>query len=412
MTGFDPRAWRRHYPIFDHPVDGRPLHYLDNAATGQMPRAVLEAVIAHETTARANVKRSVHRLAEKATLAYEGARETVANFLGVDDDEIVFTGGCTAAINLVAHGWGNRLGPGDEIVVGRGEHHANLVPWQMLAARRAARLVPLELDDDGRITGAAIAAAIGPRTRLVAVTHASNVTGAISPLAEIVAAARAVGAPVLVDGAQMAPHGPLDLPALGIDFYALSGHKLGAPNGIGVLWGRADRLAEMPPFLGGGEMIRTVTFESASYAAPPQRFEAGTPPIAQAVGLGAACRFLESLDHEGAEAHLARLTGRLIAGLSRLDGNRGRLRLLGPSGLDRRLPVVSFAIDGVHPHDLSQLMDRHGVAIRGGHHCAQPLMTRFGVQGSSRASLAPFNDDDDIDICLTALAEALKLLAP
>lgn len=412
MSRFDPRALRRHYPIFDTPIDGRPLHYLDNAATGQMPRPVLDAVTTHETRARANVKRSVHYLAEKATLAYEGARDQLAGFLGVASDEIIFTGGCTAAINLVAQSWGNRLGPGDEIVVGRGEHHSNLVPWQMLAARRSARLVPLEVDREGRITPAAIAAAIGPRTRMVAVTHASNVTGAITPIAELVAAARAVGAPVLVDGAQMAPHGPLDLMALGIDFYALSGHKLGAPNGVGVLWGRADRLAEMPPFLGGGEMIRTVAFDRSSYAAPPQRFEAGTPPIAQAVGLGAACRFLEALDRPGIEAHLTALTARLIDGLSRLDGNRGRIRLLGPRELDRRLPVVSFAVDGVHPHDISQLMDRRGVAIRGGHHCTQPLMAHFGVQGSARASLAPFNDDEDIDMCLTALGEALTLLAP
>lgn len=409
MTAFDTAALRAQYPILRQGLgDGRALHYLDNGATGQMPQAVLDAIVAHETTARANVKRSVHTLAERATAAYDDARDTVAAYLRVPAREVVFTAGATMAINLVAHSFGSLLKPGDAIAVSELEHHANLLPWQMLAQRQGLRLVRLPATDDGRLDVEALPRLLDPGVKLVAITHASNVTGAITPVAAVVAAARASGARVLLDGAQMAPHGPLDVPALDCDFYILSGHKLGAPNGIGVLWARTELLEAMPPFLGGGEMIRSVTFERSTYARPPQRFEAGTPPIMPAVGLAAACRFLGSIDAAAAEANLVRLTGKLIGGLR--DVAHNRLRLIGPADLAERLALVSFTIEGTHPHDLCQILDRHGVALRGGHHCAQVLHERFGIAGSARASLAAFNDDDDIDACLRGLDDAMRIL--
>lgn len=409
MSGFSAAGLRAEYPILNiETAPGVALHYLDNGATGQMPRAVLDAIIAHETTARANVKRSVHTLAERATNAYDDARDAVAAYLNVPPREVVFTSGCTAAINLVARSHGDLLAPGDAIAVSELEHHANLVPWQMLAARRGLALVRLPMTAEGRLDLAALPRLIDSRVKLVAVTHASNVTGAITPVAEVAAIAHDAGALLLVDGAQMAPHGPVDLPALGCDFYALSGHKLGAPNGVGVLWGRYRLLDAMAPLMGGGEMIRTVKFEASTYARPPQRFEAGTPPIMPAVGLGAACRFLSAIDHDGAMAHQMVLTGCLIEGLKRIAGNR--LRLIGSESLADRLPLVSFVIEGTHPHDLCQILDRRGVALRGGHHCAQVLHEVFGVAGSARASLAPFNDEGDIEACLAGIGDAMKVL--
>lgn len=408
MSRFPVAALRAQYPILgEETAPGVSLHYLDNAATGQMPRPVLDAVIAYETTSRANVKRSVHTLAERATNAYDDAREAVADYLNVSAGEIVFTSGCTAALNLVARSHGDLLQPGDAIAVSELEHHANLVPWQMLAARRGLRLARLPMTAEGRLDMAALPGLLAG-VKLVAITHASNVTGAITPLAEVAALAHEAGAVVVVDGAQMAPHGPLDLPALGCDFYALAGHKLGAPNGVGVLWGRRALLEAMPPLMGGGEMIRSVHFERSTYARPPQRFEAGTPPIMPAIGLAAACRFLTALDHEAALDHQLELTGRLIEGLRRVAGNR--LRLLGPDSLERRLPLVSFVIEGTHPHDLCQILDRRGVALRGGHHCAQVLHEVFGTAGSARASLAPFNDAGDIEACLAGIEDAMKVL--
>ena len=410
MPAFSPERLRAEYPILGEDLaPGVALHYLDNGATGQMPRAVLDAVIAHETRNRANVKRSVHTLATRATDAYEEARETVAAYLRVSARDLVFTAGCTMALNLIAHSYGSLLQPGDTLAVSALEHHANLVPWQMLAARRGLRLVRLPMTAEGRLDMDALPALIAG-VKLVAITHASNVTGAITPVAEVAALARAAGAVTVVDGAQMAPHGPVDVPALGCDFYVLSGHKLGAPNGIGALWGRRDLLDAMPPFLGGGEMIRTVRFEGSTYARPPQRFEAGTPPIGPAIGLGAACRFLTGIDHDAAMAHELALCQRLIEGLRARCANR--LRLLGSADMTRRLPIVSFTIEGTHPHDLCQILDRRGVALRGGHHCAQVLHDSFGTAGSTRASLAAFNTAADIDACLAGIEDALKVLLP
>jgi cysteine desulfurase / selenocysteine lyase len=383
------------------------LHYLDNGATGQMPRAVLDAVATHETTSRANVLRGVHRLAEAATEAYAQAREDVASYLNVaNPDEVIFTSGTTGAINLVAHSFGDQLEAGDEVVISVLEHHSNIVPWQLLKARRGIVLKALPATAEGRIDVSALDCVITRKTRLVALTHVSNVTGAVTDVSAVVAAARAVGAVVLLDGAQRVPHGPVDLAALGVDFYAFSGHKMFAPNGIGCLWGRMDLLDAMPPFLGGGEMIRTVSLEHTEFADVPHRFEAGTPPIAQAVGLGAAARWLGGQDWPAIAAHEMRLTGKLLDGLSTMP----KAKLFGPSGLQARAPVVSFDVPGAHPHDICQMLDADGVALRGGHHCAQPLMEAFDLAGTTRATIALYNDDSDIDALLTGLDKAIGRL--
>jgi cysteine desulfurase/selenocysteine lyase len=403
---FDAAAVRAQFPIFERSVNGRPLHYLDSGASSQMPRAVLDTIVDFETKHRANVRRGVHTLAEEATNAFESARESIARYLNVAVSEVIFTSGATSAINLVARAFGDTLNAGDEVIVSLAEHHSNFVPWQMLRDRRGIALKAIPLTADGRLDLTALPALVMPKCRLIAVTHASNVTGAITDVAAIVAAARAVGARVLLDGAQRAPHGPLDLPALGVDFYAFSGHKMFGPTGIGILWGRHDVLDSMPPFLGGGEMIRTVTLERTIYAAPPHRFEAGTPPIAQAVGLGAAARWLMQQDWPAIAAHEMRLAQRVMDGLGKIVG----ARLIGPAGLQSRVPVLSFTIDGVHPHDLCQMLDSYGVALRGGHHCAQPLHDHFDLAGTSRASIALYNNDDDIDALLEGLPPTVARL--
>ncbi|HTY70362.1 MAG TPA: SufS family cysteine desulfurase [Alphaproteobacteria bacterium] len=402
---FDPSAVRAQFPIFAG-ANGTALHYLDNAATSQMPRAVLDAIVAFETTSRANVLRGVHRLAEAATEAYDQARRRVARYANVPAEEIVFTSGTTGSLNLVARAFGDTLSAGDEVVVSGIEHHSNLVPWQMLRDRRGVVLKILPVTDDGRLDVSALDRTLTPRCRLVAVTHASNVSGAVTDVAPIAAAAREVGAKVLLDGAQRAPHGPIDIPALGVDFYAFSGHKMFGPTGIGVLWARRAILEAMPPFLGGGEMIRTVTLEKATWADVPHKFEAGTPPIAQAIGLGAAAEWLMRLDWPSVTAHEMRLTQRVLDGLSGVSG----CRVIGPSGLQGRVPVVSFTLEGAHPHDICQILDSHGVALRGGHHCAQPFMDRLGVTGTTRASLALYNSEDDVDALVHGLTRAAAQL--
>ena len=383
------------------------LHYLDSGASSQMPAFVIDAVTRFETTQRANVHRGVHRLAEAATAAYEGSRDEIAHFFGARREEIVFTSGTTAAINLVAHSFGNGLAAGDEIVVSELEHHSNIVPWQMLRERRGLALKVLPVTDDGRIDLSALDRVLTTKTRLIALAHCSNVTGAVVDLERVVEAAKSAGAAVLIDGAQRVPHGPLDIPALGVDFYAFSGHKMYAPHGIGVLWGRHERLEAMPPFLGGGDMIRSVTFEKTTYAPPPTRFEAGTPNISGAIGLGAACRWMGGLDWPKIAQEEMRLTGRLLDGLAKVPD----LRVLGPLGLQQRIGVVSFALAHAHPHDVAQILDRHGVACRGGHHCAEPLMERFGLGGTTRATIAPYSVDSDVDALLDGLDEARRLFA-
>jgi cysteine desulfurase/selenocysteine lyase len=403
---YDVAAVKAQFPIFRNPPRGKPLHYFDSAASSQVPQVVLDAVMRHETTARANVLRGVHALAEAATENYENARIDVARFLGARTDEVVFTGGCTAAINLVAASFCSTLKPGDEIVLSELEHHSNIVPWQMAAERHGLAIKALPVTQDGRIDLARTGEVITDHTRIVSVAHVSNVTGALTDVPALVAAAKRVGAAVMLDGAQRAPHGPIDLPALGVDFYVFAGHKTYGPNGIGVLWGRQALLAELPPFMGGGSMIGRVTLAKTTYAPAPRRFEAGTPPIAQAVGLAAACRWMESLDHRALGEHEMSLTQRLLDGLASVRG----ARLFGPVGLQGRFPVVSFTLEGVHPHDVAQILDGENVAVRAGHHCAQPLMDRFDLEGTTRASIAPYVDAEDVDALLASVEKAARLL--
>jgi len=403
---FDVAAVRGQFPILSEIIDGRPIHYLDNGASAQTPFAVLDAVRTYETTGRANVLRGVHRLAERATESYEKAREDVASFLGVKPMEIVFTGGCTASINLVAYSYGQLLEPGDRILLSELEHHSNIVPWQLLRQRSGIELDMLPATTDGRIDLEALPRLLTPRTKLISLAHVSNVTGALLDVRAVVEAAKAVGAKVMLDGAQRAPHGPLDLPALGIDFYVFAGHKAYGPNGVGVLWARPELLDTMPPFMGGGSMIGRVTLAETTWAPAPRRFEAGTPPIGPAIGLGAACRWMSALDWTAAHDHEMGLVQRLMDGLQQIDGTQ----ILGPASLQNRYPVVSFMLEGVHPHDVAQTLDAFGVAVRAGHHCAQPLMDRFDLDGTTRVSMAPYNDNGDIDALLIGVRHAAKTL--
>ena len=396
---------RDQFPIFA--VQPEPFHYLDNAATGQICRAAAEAQWRFETTARANVKRGVYRLADAATAAFQRARAEVAAYLGAGDaDEVVFTSGCTLAINIAAHGLAARLEEGDEILISRLEHHSNIVPWQMAAEPRGAGVRAIPITEDGRLDLARLDEAVSGRTKIIAVTHASNVTGAVTDVARLREAADSVGAVLVLDGAQRAPHGPLDVQALECDLYACSGHKMFGPTGAGVLWGRRELLAELMPLLGGGEMIRRVEIERSTYAPPPHRFEAGTPAIGPAIGMGAAAAWLATLDWDALGRQEAELTERMLDGLGTLPG----VRVLGPAGTQRRLGVVSFAVDGAHPHDLCQMLDEDGVCLRGGHHCAQPLMDAFDLPATARASLAPYNDAADVDALLAGLDRAIARL--
>ena len=396
---------RDQFPIFA--AQPAPFHYLDNAATGQICRAAAEAQWRFETTARANVKRGVYRLADAATAAFQRARAEVAAYLGAGEaDEVVFTSGCTLAINIAAHGLAARLEEGDEILISRLEHHSNIVPWQMAAEPRGAGVRAIPITEDGRLDLARLDEAVSGRTKIIAVTHASNVTGAVTDVARLREAADSVGAVLVLDGAQRAPHGPLDVQALECDLYACSGHKMFGPTGAGVLWGRRELLAELTPLLGGGEMIRRVEIERSTYAPPPHRFEAGTPAIGPAIGMGAAAAWLATLDWDALGRQEAELTERMLDGLGALPG----VRVLGPAGTQRRLGVVSFAVDGAHPHDLCQMLDEDGVCLRGGHHCAQPLMDAFDLPATARASLAPYNDAADVDALLAGLDRAIARL--
>ena len=403
---FDVAGTRRQFPILSEIIDGRPIHYLDNGASAQVPLAVIDAVRKYETTGRANVLRGVHRLAERATEAYETARADVATFLGVPPMEIVFTGGCTAAINLVAYSYGQLLKPGDRILLSELEHHSNIVPWQMLRQRSGIEIDMIPVTIDGRIDLSLLPKLVTSKTKLISLAHISNVTGALLDVKAVVEAAKSVGAKVMLDGAQRAPHGPLDLPALGVDFYVFAGHKAYGPNGVGVLWAKPELLDAMPPFMGGGSMIGRVTFAETTWAPAPRRFEAGTPPIGPAIGLGAACTWMRGLDWTAAHDHEMALVQRLMDGLQKIDGTQ----ILGPASLQNRYPVVSFMLDGVHPHDVAQMLDSFGVAVRAGHHCAQPLMDRFDLDGTTRVSIAPYNDNTDIDALLTGVRHAAKTL--
>jgi cysteine desulfurase/selenocysteine lyase len=384
------------------------LHYLDSAATAQIHRAALDAVVQHETGSRANVLRGSHRLAEAADQAFDSARHSVARFLNANSaGEVIFTSGATMALNLVAHGFGATLRAGDRVLVSQAEHHSNFVPWQMLRDRVGVELDVLPVTASGELNLATLPRLLSPRTRLIAVTQCSNVTGAWTDVGAIVAAARQVGARVLLDGAQAVQHGPQDVRAMGVDFYAFSGHKCFGPGGVGVLWGRAEVLASMPPFLGGGGMIDEVTVQASTWAEPPRRFEAGTPPIAQAVGLAATLDWMMALGWAGIHARETRLGEQAIEGLLRIPG----LRLLGPTGTAARAPIISFDIAGLHPHDICQVLDHHQLALRGGHHCAQPLLAALGVEACTRASFALYNDEADVAALLDGVAAAVRTLA-
>ena len=386
---------RDHFPIFA--ALAPPFHYLDNAATGQICRPAAEALWHFETRSRANVKRGVYRLADEATSAFQNARRQVAAYIGAaNPDEVIFTSGCTLAINTAAHALSPRLRPSDEILISELEHHSNIVPWQMAAERTGARVRAIPVTEEGRLAHDRLGEVVTERTRIIAVGHASNVTGAVADTGALRDAADSVGALLLLDGAQRAPHGPLDVGTLGCDLYAFSAHKMFGPTGAGALWVRKDLLAELPPFLGGGEMIRRVEIERSTYAPPPHRFEAGTPPIGPVIGMGAAAAWLATLDWQALGREEIRLTERLLGGL----GGMAKVRVLGPLGTQGRLGVVSFTVDGVHPHDVCQMLDGFGVCLRGGHHCAQPLMDRFDLAATARASVALYNDDADIDALL------------
>ncbi|HWP99977.1 MAG TPA: cysteine desulfurase [Vicinamibacterales bacterium] len=403
-AALDVERLRQDFPLLARTVRGRPLVYLDNAATTQKPRAVLEAIARYYAEQNANVHRGVHRLSELATAAYEGAREKVARFLGAEPREIVFTRNATEAINLVAYAWGSaNVRAGDEILLTELEHHSNIVPWQLLCERTGARLRVAPITDEGELRIDEFERLLGPRTRLVAVTHMSNALGTILPVAELAARARAWGARVLVDGSQAAYHLPVDVRALGCDFYAISGHKLYGPTGIGVLWGRAELLETMPPFLGGGDMIAHVTWERTTYNVIPHRFEAGTPHIAGAVGLGAAVDYVTAIGFDRIQRHERELLAYGTEALSSVPG----LRIVGTAR--EKASILSFVMEGVHPHDIGTVVDEQGVAIRTGHHCAQPLMDRLGLPATARASLALYNTREEIDALVRALERVRTL---
>ena len=403
---FDVAAVRAQFPILTRTVNGKPLVYLDSAASAQKPEAVIEAMSGAMRGSYANVHRGLHTLANETTAAYEGARASIARFVNAANPEcVVLTKGATHAINIVAAGIGASIEPGDEIILSVMEHHSNIVPWHFLRERKGAVLRWLDVDDDGGIDLEAFAALIGPRTRMVALTHMSNVLGASTPAAEIVAIAHAAGVPVLLDGCQAVVHGPVDVQALGADYYVFSSHKLYGPTGVGALIGAPGALDRLPPFEGGGEMIDVVTTDRVTYNDPPHRFEAGTPPILEAIGFGAAIEWMERQDRAGALAHEYALSERLMAGLR--DFNWLRLHGQAPG----KAGIVAFSVEGAHPHDIAQIVDRYGVAIRAGHHCAQPLMQRLGVSATARASLGIYSTDEDVDAFLEALAKARKLLS-
>ncbi len=398
---------RADFPILSREVHGKPLVYLDNSATTQRPEAVIEAIASFYRTSNANVHRGVHALSEEATDAYEGARARVASFLNVETpDSVIFTRNTTESINLVAHSWARRhLRTGDEIMLSVTEHHSNLVPWQILSQEIGCKLRFLDIDDEGHLRIDQLDEVLNEHTRLVAISHVSNVLGTINPIPTIACAARSVGAKVLVDGAQGVPHGPVDFSALDCDFYAYSPHKALGPLGIGVLLVDRDLMEEMDPFLGGGEMIRDVTLERSTWAAAPHKFEAGTPSVADAVGLDASIDYLETLGMQNIRHHEVSINEYLLERLQELPW----LTIFGPKDPNDRCGLVTFNDNQIHPHDLGTVLDQHGVAIRAGHHCAKPLMRRLGVMASARASFYVYNDRSEVDVLINALLAAREV---
>ena len=406
-AAFDAARVRRDFPILQQQINGHPLVYLDNAATTQKPECVIEAISNYYRRDNANVHRGVHTLSDRATHAFEQARQTVAGFLrSPRPEQVIWTSGTTAAINLVAHSWGrSTLRPGDRVLVSWLEHHSNIVPWQLVAAATGAEVVPIPVSDAGEIDLDALAGLLDARVKLVAVNHVSNALGTVNPVAEIVRLAKSAGALVLIDGAQSVAHWPVDVTALGCDFFAMSGHKLFGPTGIGVLWGRESLLDAMPPFLGGGEMIDQVGFPTTTFSGLPFKFEAGTPNIAGAIGLAAAIDYLGTIDRRAAAQHEEALLARTLALAQEVAG----LRRVGSPA--HAAGIFSFLLAGAHPSDVGMLLDQQGIAVRTGHHCAQPLMERLGIPGTVRVSFSIYNTQEDVTRLFEGIHRAQRLFA-
>ncbi|MDP9117632.1 MAG: cysteine desulfurase [Actinomycetota bacterium] len=413
---FDVEAVRKDFPILAREVHGVPLVYLDSANTSQKPQVVLDTMAEFYAMHNANVARAVHTLGSEATAAFEAARDKVAAFINAPSrDEVVFTKNSSEALNLIAYALSNatttpgadrfRLGPGDEIVVTEMEHHSNIVPWQLLAQRTGATFRWLPIDDDGRLVDSAIDEIINERTKVVAFVHQSNALGTINPVERIVARAGAVGALTVLDASQSAPHLPVDVQSLGTDFVAFTGHKMYGPTGVGVLWGRYELLAALPPFLGGGEMIETVDLSGTTFAAPPHRFEAGTPMIAEAVGLGAAVDYLSALGMVEVATHEHELVSYALTQLAAVDA----LQIIGPATPVSRGATIAFTLDGVHPHDVAQLLDEHGIAVRAGHHCARPVCVRYGIAATTRASFGVYTTLDEVDALVAGIEQVRRV---
>lgn len=407
QSRFDVARVRRDFPILDREVRGRRLAYLDNAATTQKPKVVLDVLTRYYTEHNANIHRGVHYLSEAATQAHEAARLTAQRFLNARQTrEVIFTRNATEGINLVAQSFGHRyIGKGDEIVITCMEHHSNIVPWQLLCEQTGALLRVVPITDDGELIWEEFERLVGPRTKLVAVVHLSNSLGTVNPVARLVELAHQHGAAVLIDGAQAAYHFPVDVQALDCDFYVATGHKLYGPTGIGLLYGKAERLEEMPPYQGGGDMISSVTFEKTTYNEIPYKFEAGTPHIAGAIGLGAAIDYLTGLGFDQVALHERELLAYATDALQQIPG----LKLIGTA--PEKASILSFVMEGIHPHDIGTIVDQEGVAIRTGHHCTQPVMDRFGIPATARASLAMYNTRQDIDALVVALEQVRRVFA-
>ena len=404
---FDVERIRADFPILKLKIDGKPLVYLDSAASGQMPQPVIDRLVRYQTTQHANIHRAVHYLSEVATAEFEKSRRKLQRFINAREDrEVIFTSGTTEAINLVMHGYGRKfIGAGDEIILTTLEHHSNIVPWQMLAEEKGARIRVVPINDAGELLLDEYEQLFNEHTKFVGVMHVSNALGSINPIKQMIAFAHARGVPVLIDGAQAAPHMKIDVQDLDCDFYAFSGHKMCGPTGIGILYGKADLLERMQPFKGGGDMILSVTFEKTIYNTIPQKFEAGTPPIAAAIGLGAAVDYLSAIGMEAIATHEHALLNYATEQIRRLPG----VRIIGSAAL--KAAVLSFVVEGVHPHDIGTLLNQQGIAVRTGHHCAQPVMQRFKIPATSRASFAFYNSMAEVDTLIAGIRAAQKVFA-
>jgi cysteine desulfurase/selenocysteine lyase len=413
---FDVAEIRKDFPILSRQVHGVPLVYLDSANTSQKPRQVLDAMQDYYSLHNANVARAVHTLGSEATTLFEAARDKVAAFINAPSrDEVIFTKNISESLNLLAYSLSNattfpgaekfRIGPGDNVVVTEMEHHSNLVPWQLLAQRTGAEFRYIPIDEDGRLVLEAIEERIDERTKVVSFVHQSNALGTVNPVARIVARAKAVGALTILDAAQSAPHRPVDVQALGVDFLGFTGHKLYGPTGVGVLWGRYELLAALPPFMGGGEMIETVDMSGTTYAAPPHRFEAGTPMIAEAIGLGVAIDYVTAIGMDSIQAHEDALTAYALQAFASVPG----LKVIGPNSPEDRGATISFTVKGIHPHDVSQLLDEQGIAVRAGHHCARPVCVRYGIPATTRASFGIYTTTAEIDALVAGLARVQEM---